>query len=153
MRNFLAAASLIAVLWSPLPAHAFGDEGPPMDFPKVAEQLGLSAEQRQKVMDEVYRADGAMVDIRARAEKAGLELKHQLGQETLDEKAVLAAVEALAAAESDMKRNRVRLTLALRKVLTFEQWRELARIREERHGGPGGGGPPSPGGGPMRPRR
>ncbi|MDP2313290.1 MAG: periplasmic heavy metal sensor [Pseudomonadota bacterium] len=101
-------------------------------FEAVAEALQLTPAQRTSVSDAVYAANAAKIDLEARAEKAKLEVKHLLGAPTLDEKAVLKATDALSAAESELRRNRVQLVIAVRKALTAEQWQELVAIRQER---------------------
>lgn len=101
-------------------------------FAEIADQIGLDATQRKQVSDTVYAANTAKIDIQARAEKARLELKHLLAAETLDEKAVLKAADALSAAETELRRNRVQLLLSLRKALRPEQWQRLLTIRDER---------------------
>jgi Spy/CpxP family protein refolding chaperone len=101
-------------------------------FDAVAVELGLDADQRKAITDAVYQANSAKVDIDARVEKARLELRHLLGADTLDEKAVTKAVDALNAAEGDLRRNRVALILAVRKSVTPEQWQKLVEMRQER---------------------
>ncbi len=101
-------------------------------FAEIAAELELTEAQRKQVTDAVYAANTAKVDLDARAEKARLELRHLLGADTVDEKAVLKAVDTLSAAEAELRRNRVQLVLSIRKALTAEQWRELAAIRQER---------------------
>ncbi len=106
-------------------------------FAEVADRLGLDAGQRTKVSDAVYAANTSKADIDARVEKARLEVRHLLGAETPDDKGVLRAVDALSVAEGDVRRNRVQLVLAIRKVLTPAQWQQLSSVRHivrtERH--------------------
>ena len=101
-------------------------------FEAIASQLELSAAQRKSVSDAVYSANTAKIDIEARADKARLEVRHLLGADTLDEKAVLKATDTLSAAEAELRRNRVQLVIAVRKSLSAEQWGELVEIRQAR---------------------
>lgn len=118
-------------------------------FPEIAVALNLSDTQRKQVTDAVYAANTARVDIDARAQKARLEVAHLIAADTVDEKALTKAVDTLSAAETELRRNRVQLVIALRKVLTLDQWRRLVALRQERkhdrgHGGAPGSAPPAP---------
>ncbi|MFZ5477910.1 MAG: Spy/CpxP family protein refolding chaperone [Myxococcota bacterium] len=102
------------------------------DFVAVAERLQLTEAQRDKVSDIVFASRSEKITLKSRAELAQLELKKQLAEETLDDKAVLKAVDAVNAAEGALRRNKVQLLLDLRKELTAEQWAQLAALRKER---------------------
>jgi Spy/CpxP family protein refolding chaperone len=104
-------------------------------FAEIADRLALTTEQRTEVADAVYLASSARVDVEARVEKARLDLRHLLGADAVDEKAVLRAVETLNTAESDLRKNRVQLVLAIRRVLTPDQWRGLVALHGEQHAG------------------
>lgn len=139
MRTFLLSTLLLCV--SPVfvePAFAGDDalgaaqEMSVADFETAAERLGLSAAQRTQVADLVYASQAAKVDLNAKVEKAELELRHLMVAESLDEKAILKAVDALNAAEGDLRKNKVQLMLSLRKALTADQWKQLVEMRRER---------------------
>ncbi len=98
-------------------------------FARVAEKLGLSDDQRAKLRDSVHKAKIARVDMKARADRARLELRHALGQLSPDAKAVTRAVDALNAAEAELRKNHVELVLAIRGVLTDAQWKQVLELR------------------------
>jgi len=100
-------------------------------FPEVAERLGLSAEQKAKVEDAFYASHQSRIDIKARKAKAGLDVKRLMSAEKLDEKALSKAVDALVAAEGDLRRNQLALLVEIRKVLTPAQWEQLEAMRAE----------------------
>ena len=104
----------------------------PARFEAIAGELGLDATQRKAVSDAVYQAGIAKADIDARSGKAKLEVKHLLGGDTLDEKALMKAVDTLNAAEGEMRKNRVGLLISVRKTLTADQWTRLVSMRQER---------------------
>lgn len=153
MRMFLIST----MLWA-APALAFEPPVPPPgppdeaelgmgEFEGVADKLGLDATQKEKVRQIVFESNQARIDLQARSQKAEAELKHLLSAQTLDEKAVLKSLDALNAAEGELRKNRVQLALNLRKVVSAEQWSQLQDLRRERmrermgeHGGRGGGG-------------
>lgn len=109
-------------------------------FPEIVAQLGLSAEQQAKVEEIIYQSKTARVDVRARLDKAKLELRHALGAETLDEKAVRKATDNLNAATAGLVQNRVDQVIALRKVLTAAQFEQLEGMWKGGHGEGGGRG-------------
>jgi Spy/CpxP family protein refolding chaperone len=101
-------------------------------FDDVAAELALSDTQRTQVSDAIYASNSARVDLDARAQKARLQVRHLLAADPIDEKAVLKAVDALSAAEAEVRKNRVQLLLDIRETLTPEQWRKLLELRKER---------------------
>lgn len=116
-------------------------------FDAIADRLKLTPELRAKVQDAVYTSSGAALEVKARIDRAELDLKHLMSQPVLDEKAVLKAVDALNSSEAELRKNRVQLVLDVRKLLTPDQWKELLRARAEqrerrrdRDDGPGPGG-------------
>ena len=139
---------------APLSAHARGpaeisavEAMQGRKFDAVADRLKLSPELRTKVQDAVYKSSGAALEIKARIDRAELDLKHLMGQASFEDKAVLKAVDALNGAEAELRKNRVQLMLDVRKLLTPDQWKELLRARAEqrerrrdREDGPGGMG-------------
>jgi Spy/CpxP family protein refolding chaperone len=106
-----------------------GDDGD--GLARMAERLELSADQQAKLEDAVHASQLARVDLRARKERAQLELKHLLGQTSLDAKAIGKAVDALNASEGELRRNRVDLVLAVRGILTEAQWKECQQMRRQ----------------------
>ncbi|MEN9786974.1 MAG: motif family protein [Pseudomonadota bacterium] len=140
-------ASIVAlcVLLGTSVAQARGrwDGGEGMGMPhgaRMLERLDLTAEQRPKVEQVRYEAETAAVEPRARLERARLELRHLLTQPGTDEKAVQKTLDRLDAAESELRRVRVKEMLALRALLTPEQWATCVRMHDE-------GGPPGKRGG------
>ena len=116
-------------------AHA-GDR-----FDEIASTLGLTSAQKKDVADIVYESKEKRIGIKARSEAARLELEHLLAETTVDERAVMKSLDGVNAASADLRRNRVEQILAIRKVLSPEQWTQLAGIwkenregRDDRHG-------------------
>lgn len=102
---------------------------------EIADQLALDDKQRADVEKLYYDSRTARVDISAREEKARLELERLMMDPASEEKAILKAFDAQSAAETDLRKNRLMLHLGLRKVLTPEQWTQLASMREARREG------------------
>lgn len=121
----------LAVPFVPV-AHA-GDR-----FDEIAGTLGLSATQKTQVADIVYQSKEKRIAIKARSASARLQLEHLLTQATVDERAVMKALDEVNAASADLRRNRIEQILAIRKVLSPEQWSQLSGLwkdnREDRRG-------------------
>jgi Spy/CpxP family protein refolding chaperone len=162
MNRWTSLLVLGLLSFAPLSAHARGpaeisavEAMQGRKFDAVADRLKLSPELRTKVQDAVYKSSGAALEIKARIDRAELDLKHLMGQASFEDKAVLKAVDALNGAEAELRKNRVQLMLDVRKLLTPDQWKELLRARAEQRerrrdradgGGPGGPGKGSGGG-------
>ncbi len=138
-RLFVAVLAVLALSLPPAQAE-------PRDMPEqmdgIADQLGLSGDQRRVVADLLYQYSMKRIDLQAARDRSGLELKRLLSAQTLDEKAVRAALDTLTRAETGLRQIRVELMISLRKVLSYEQWTELESLylREDRRGPP----PPEP---------
>ncbi len=124
-------------------------------FSKISDRLALSAEQKAAIEKLYFDNKSAGIDLKARSEKARLELERLMHADAVDEKAALKAFDAAADAEVEVRRNDLKLMLGIRKTLTADQWKQLDAMRDEARdqrrerkaggpeGGPGGpGGPP-----------
>lgn len=105
-------------------------------FHQLAEKVGLTSEQERSIQDLVYKSNLAKVDIKARRERAELMLRQLVSQSNLDEKAIRTALDELNAAEADMRRNRIELVLAIRKLINAEQWATLQDLWMSKEDGP-----------------
>lgn len=108
-------------------------------FAQMADAIGLSADQREKASEILQDYQMAQIDSKAKVEKARLELRHIVDAEVVDEKAAYKALDVLMAAENESARNRLKLMLDLRKIMTLDQWQEAEALREQgrhHHGGP-----------------
>ena len=127
MRSLFLAPLLALGLALATPAHA-GDDA---RFEEIATEVGLSAAQKSAVADILYKSRQARIDIKARLDRAELDLRHALTAPTLDEKAVRTALDAVSAATAELQRNRVEQIVAIRKQLSPEQWEKLKTVWHE----------------------
>jgi hypothetical protein len=72
-----------------------------------------------------------MIDLNAAVKRAELQLGDLAQRESFDERAVRAAFARLQAARQKLEAERFELLIAVRKLLTGEQWQKLVRLREE----------------------
>jgi Spy/CpxP family protein refolding chaperone len=88
----------------------------------MVKKLGISADQRKKMDDGFQQFRVKLVDLHAALDKeeGALEPMMQSGQ--LDDSKILPQIDRIAQARSDLEKVEARLMLALRHVLTPEQW-------------------------------
>jgi Spy/CpxP family protein refolding chaperone len=118
---------------------------------EVAQKLKLSDQQLKKLGNIFYQHRLKLIDYQAAVDKQNLELQNLLDQDNPDEGQVGAQVDRSLAARARLEREFTMMNLALRKVLTVEQWKQLQAIQSEQmppggnmffyrfRGGPGGG--------------
>lgn len=106
-------------------------------LPEIAERLGLNEQQRDAIEALWYENRAAGIDLEARSDKAMLELHRLMMADTLDEKAVTKAFDAVAAAETEERRNDLKMLMGLRKQLTAQQWQSLCAMKRGGRGGHG----------------
>lgn len=114
--------------------------GPPFGGgePRIAEMLeqdaaaiGLDEETLERLRGVVAAARGEEERIHGEVRAARLVLRDLLSAEKPDEAAVMRQADVLGALETDALKHRLRTLLAVRPLLTDEQF---ARLRELRHG-------------------
>jgi protein CpxP len=170
-KSTLAAALLLAVA---LPA-AIAQEGPPppmqsnrppmegafhghgpeghmggrwWDNPQVAKDLNLQADQIQK-MDGIFEQNRPkLIDQHASLQKEETALEPLMNADSPDETKILAQIDKVAQARAELEKMNARMLLAVRQVLTQDQWTRLKAARAARMAqrgpgrGPGNGPPP-----------
>jgi Spy/CpxP family protein refolding chaperone len=129
--------------------HSFrgGEHGRWWDNPHVAQQIGLTDDQKKK-MDDIFQQHRLqLIDLHAAVEKDEVLLHPLLQADQLDESRILSQIDAIAQARAELEKANARMLFGIRKVLTPDQWKKLqtlARERQSRMGGEGrewGGGP------------
>lgn len=123
----------------PGPGMGFGPHQPPMEQalgmggghgrwwnnPDMIQQLKLTDDQR-KAMDSILQAHREkLVDLRGNLEKAEIEMQPMMQQDTLDKSAVLAQVDKIAQARTELERANAHFLLDLRDKLTPDQWKTV----------------------------
>jgi len=120
------------------------------DNPEVAKDLNLQADQKQK-MDAIFDQNRAkLVDQHTSLQTEERALEPLMNADTPDETKILTQIDKVAQARAELEKSNARMLLAVRQVLTQEQWTRLKAARVARmaqhgnrpEGGPGGGPPP-----------
>jgi TonB family protein len=91
-----------------------------------------------------------LVDLRAELERRELQLKPLMEVDRPDEGKVLAQTERIAAARAELEKANTSMMLAIRRILSVEQWKKLEEIRETRRL-PAPPAPPAPPSAPAPP--
>lgn len=129
--------------------HAFrGPEHRWWDNPRIAQQIGLTDDQKKK-MDEILQQHRLqLIDLHAALEKQEVLLRPMLEADQLDESKVLSQIDTIAQARAELEKANARMLFGIRKLLTPDQWKKVqtivrAHMAEKEHrdfGGPGGEG-------------
>jgi periplasmic protein CpxP/Spy len=152
--------------------HA-GGPGRWWDNPNVAQQVGITDDQKKK-MDDIYQQHKLqLIDLKAAVEKQEAIMDPLIQADQPDETKILSQIDAIAQARAELEKANARMLFGIRTVLTPDQWKKLRTMAQNRmqrgdgmrkwgprgegRGGPGGGqngpdggAPPTPpgGGGP-----
>jgi Spy/CpxP family protein refolding chaperone len=151
-------AVMILALMAATTALAADLELPPgrwWENERLTARIGLSDEQRGQIRDLVYQHAHRMIDLTAAVKRCELDLANVVEPPEFEAAAARRAFAALQDARRALEDERFEMLLAVRGVLTGEQWttiqelrRELRRSRE-RPLGPSPPGDRPPGGGPI----
>jgi len=125
---------LPALIWI---SHPMSSEGARISYdkwwriPRVAERLDLK-DAEKKELDELFvESRRALIDLKSDLERERFELDNLVGQETLDEDAVMEQFKKLEKARANLAAERFRFLLQVRKVLDFERYQNLKMLFKE----------------------
>jgi len=120
--------------------------------PQMAQQLGIT-DQQKKQMDDIFLQHRLkLIDLNASLEKQETLLHPMIEADQPDEAKILSQIDAVAQARAELEKANARMLFDIRKTLTPEQWQKLKAMREEHRPGkmnrdgrrvPGGPGGPS----------
>ncbi|MDY6852985.1 MAG: periplasmic heavy metal sensor, partial [Thermodesulfobacteriota bacterium] len=94
-------------------------------IPKVAEEMNLSDEEKQRLDDVSLTFRRKAVDLRSRLEKERIELGVLFEKEQIDEAAVLAQFKKVESARSVLALERFNVLLEVRKLLGRDRYERL----------------------------
>ncbi len=97
--------------------------------PRVAERIGLTEEQQKQIRDVVYDHARRMIDLKADVDRSGLDLKQAVDRDDFAPDAVRSAYVAFQNARHKLENERFEMLLAVRQLITTEQWKSLQEIR------------------------
>ena len=123
-------------------------------MPEVARQLQLTADQQTKLDDVFNASQTELVDLKADADKLGIELRALLEKPKSSKKDAIAVAQKLGVARGKLFEREIGMMIDMKSILNEEQWNQLRAKLEERAGrGRDDGREPPPGGpGDRQPR-
>ena len=110
-----------------------GNHGRWWDNPHVAQKVGLTDDQKQR-MDAIFERDRPQLkELNATLKKEEATLHPLLQADNLDEHKVLRQIDVVAQARANLEKANARMLCGLRKVLTPDQWKKLQEMAREWH--------------------
>jgi len=135
-RHFLSVLLCALLVAAFAPLVAAGD-GPrifqPEEVEALAKKLGLSAKQKSAIRKIHDNARKAEVKLHAEVEVNSIDLRRELEQNDPKEKKVASYIMTIARLEGEVRKTRILASLAVRKVLSAEQRKKMAKYRGRRH--------------------
>lgn len=101
---------------------------------KMAEALGLSPEQSQKLQDLRYAQQRQVLDIRHDLALKMLDYKHEMAKDNPDPQVLDRLTDEAGALRTRMMKARTHHLLDVKKILTPEQWAKARTLLQERVG-------------------
>jgi Spy/CpxP family protein refolding chaperone len=126
-RGFLAALLLIAGLG----LYAQDWDGKWWKNSRLAEEIGLTSEQGDKIEKVFVRSRPVLIDLRADLEKKQFFLQQAMEERSAPREDLEAKMEAVEDARAALQKARQRMLLDIRQVLKPEQWQKLVQRRQE----------------------
>jgi Spy/CpxP family protein refolding chaperone len=122
---------------------AHGGPGQWWQNPEIAKQLALTADQRGAIDGVLQQNRQRLFDLSQAVQREDFAMEGLMNADQPDEGKILAEVDHLAQARAELEKENARMLLAMRRVLTTEQWRKLQEYQRE-HPQERRGPPPPP---------
>jgi len=102
------------------------------DNPQVAKDLNLATDQKQKMDDIFQQSRLKLIDLHAALQREEAILDPLINADSPDQAKTLAQIDRVAEARAELEKSNGRMLLAIRQVLTADQWSKLKAARERR---------------------
>ena len=118
---------------------------------EIVRELGLSEAQTNQIEQVFFEQRLKLIDLRAELEKQEARLQPLIEADQPDEPKVSAQIDQVLAARGRLEKANAMMMLAIRRVLTVEQWKKLQSLKEKhdhhffRNAPPAPFAPPLPG--------
>ena len=106
-----------------------GPHGAWWDNPRMAEQVGLNSEQKKKIDDIFQQHRLRLIDLNATVQKEELIMEPLVAADQPDEAKIVAQIDKVAQGRAELEKANARMLLAIRRVLTPEQYQKLQMTR------------------------
>ena len=151
--SWLALAALpVVLLAAPVAAQAKPDDAfakaffDPQLVLKHANAIGLTAQQRKAILDEMKATQVALVPLQVDMADPALELQGLIEAQKVDEAKVMAKIDQVLKIENEVKKRQAIFVIRVKNLLTPEQQAKLRAIRDggAREGSDSGAGAEGP---------
>ncbi len=112
---------------------------------ELAQKLNLTDQQKQQLEKTFLDYRLNLVDLRANVEREELKLQPLMDADQVNEAQISSQLDTLLAARMKLEKTNSMMYVAMRKVLTADQWKQLRSLREDRFRGRRGERGPRPG--------
>jgi periplasmic protein CpxP/Spy len=102
--------------------------------PALAQKIGLNDEQQKKLDDLFQQNRLRLIDLSANLQKQEAILEPLLSADRPDETKILSQIDRIAQARAELEKSNARMLLAMRGVLTQDQWKRLQAEIPRRRG-------------------
>lgn len=122
---------------SPCPCGQMGKPGQmemfrPEALEELADKIGANSQTIAKIKDLAYNANKELIGLRAEMDQNHLEMKRLMDLDSPDDQAIIAQIDKIGAVEIKLRKNRINLLLAVRKILTPEQRTKLKQLMPDK---------------------
>jgi len=107
---------------------------------KTIDKLDLTDEQLNNLKDIQYNFQKTLIGLRADMQSSRLELRHLMMQDKSDQKAIANLVDKIGETQKMLLKQRVDRKLAMKAILTPDQFKKFMQMRGDRMEGRMGGG-------------
>jgi len=118
-----------------------GEHGRWWNDPQAVSKYKLTDTQRKGMDDIFLQHRVTLIDLHAALDKEEVAMEPLMGADQPDEGRILAQIDRVAQARSELEKANARMLLGIRKELTPEQWKQLQADRAARREAAGPGGP------------
>src|ERR1700733_13229039 len=101
--------------------------------PRIAEQVGLTDDQKKKMDDIFQQSRLQLIDLNAAVQKQEAIMQPLIEADQPDESKILSQIDAIAQARAQLEKANARMLFSIRQVLTPDQWKKLRTLA---HNGP-----------------
>jgi Spy/CpxP family protein refolding chaperone len=121
-----------------MPPRGGGPPGQWWQNPEMARLVALTAEQRSAIDGILQQNRQRLFDLSTAVQREDFAMQGLMDADQPDEGKILAQVDKVAGARAELEKANARMLLAIRRVLTADQWRKLQSYQHEhppqRHG-------------------
>jgi periplasmic protein CpxP/Spy len=130
LQKTVLAAALAALSVPALAAPDFPD-GKWWKRPRLAAEIGLSADQSREIEKIFVKSRTRLIDMKADLEKKQLALQSSMEDQAADRRTVEKEIEAVENARAELQKARALMILDMKQILKHDQWERLLQLQQD----------------------